>query len=147
MKPAPTLHGADRGASAWRFASALLLLAITGLVSSCGGGGASDGVAAGGGAAGGGTGGATTCFTGPAPAILTWDAVSDPNLAGYRIYYSTTSGSYSQSPQLTTGPATTTAQVTGLASGTTYYFVVTDFGSANPSNESIPSNEVCKTIS
>ena len=116
-----------------RFSSALLLLAIARLLIACGGGG--------GGAVG--DGGAGVCATtGPSPAVLAWDAVTDPNPNGYRIYYGTAAGTYLQSVDVVS--TDTTVTVMGLSSGTTYYFAVTAYDASN--NESAFSNEVCKTI-
>lgn len=119
---------------ACRSSIALVLLAATGLLNSCGGGGSEP--------ASGGAAGAATCAKGSAATSLMWDAVS--GATGYRVYWGTTSGSYPQS--LDVGNSTT-ANVPGLVSGTTYYFVATDYDSSTPSLESSFSNEVCKTIS
>jgi len=135
MAHAHTTHEADCNSLARRYSGALLLLAIASLLVACGGGASEP-------APGGGGGGATVCATGAAPAVLTWDAVT--GAAGYRIYFGTTSGTYPQT--LTVGNVTTT-NVTGLSSGTTYYFVATAYDSSNPPNESSFSNAVCKTIS
>src|SRR5437868_4513437 len=50
---------------------------------------------------------------------LTWQPSLSSSVVGYRIYYGTGSGSYQWSLAV---PNTTTAQITGLAAGTTYYF-------------------------
>ena len=78
-------------------------------------------------------------------ATLSWDAVSDPGLSGYRIYYGTAPGTYDQArgSGYEVG-ATTTFTVTGLAAGRRYYFVATAFDASN--NESPYSNEVYKDI-
>jgi hypothetical protein len=73
---------------------------------------------------------------------LAWDAdaqTGDPatNPVGYRLYYGIASGSYSQVIDLGN---TTTAAVSNLNSGTTYYFVTKAYNNANA--ESSPSNEV-----
>ena len=76
-------------------------------------------------------------------ATLTWDANTEPDLASYRIYRSTTPGVYGAA--LATIPTGTTNYVaTGLQVGTTYYFVVTAVDLSD--NESQPSNEVSKSI-
>jgi hypothetical protein len=76
-------------------------------------------------------------------ATLTWDPNTEPDLASYRIYRSTTPGVYGAA--LATVPTGTTGYVaTGLQMGTTYYFVVTAVDSSD--NESQPSNEVSKSI-
>jgi hypothetical protein len=135
--------------SARRHAGAPLLLAIAILLSACGteveypgaGGGAGAG-------AGTGTGsGATTCVTSAGDPVLTWDpvdAVAFPGLAGYRIYYGTSSGTYLQAPGngIDVGNVTTFT-VTGLTPGTTYYFVATAY---DATDESVFSNEACKAV-
>ena len=80
-------------------------------------------------------------------AILSWDppttnADGTPieDLAGYNIYYGTSSGSYSQN--IDVGDVTTYI-VAGLNDGT-YYFAVTAYDTSG--NESEYSNEVSKTI-
>jgi hypothetical protein len=71
--------------------------------------------------------------------------VVDPNLAGYRIYYGTSTGVYSQSygSGLNAGNITTYA-VTGLNRGTRYYFAATAYDTMG--HESGFSNEVFKDI-
>lgn len=74
---------------------------------------------------------------------LRWDSSTDPELAGYKIYKSLSSGSYG--PAIATLPASvTTYHVTGLATGGTYFFVVSAYDSAG--SESLHSNEVARTI-
>jgi fibronectin type 3 domain-containing protein len=82
-------------------------------------------------------------------AQLTWDAPTTntdetplTDLDGYKVYYGTSSGSYTTS--INVGNVTTYT-VTGLSSGTTYYFAVTAYDLS--ANESDYSNEVNKTIS
>ena len=129
----PARIKADYNGSARRYARALLLLAIAGLLNACGGGGSEPG-----------PGGdpVVACITGPASAVLTWDAVT--GAAGYRIHYGTTSGMYLQ---VQDAGILTTHTVTGLSSGTTYHFVVTAYDSSTPPNESSFSNAVCKSVS
>src|SRR5262245_36736186 len=57
---------------------------------------------------------------------LSWDAVTAPNLIGYRVYYGTSSRHYNQAfgLGLATGN-TTTFPVSGLVSGNRYFFAVT----------------------
>ena len=78
-------------------------------------------------------------------AILAWDAVAATDLSGYRIYYGTAPGTYPQplGQGLNVGNVASYA-VTGLNSGTRYYFAVTAYDTAN--NESTFSNEVFKDI-
>jgi len=72
---------------------------------------------------------------------LTWDAVSAPNLVGYRLYYGQTPSSYTT--HIDTG-LQTTATMTGLTAGKTYYFVVTAYDTAG--EESGASNTASVTI-
>lgn len=82
---------------------------------------------------------ATTAGT----ATLAWNAGTDSDLAGYKVYRGTASGTYGA--PLTTLPKTTTSfTATGLQNGTTYFFVITAYDSAG--NESTYSNEVSKSI-
>jgi chitodextrinase len=80
----------------------------------------------------------------PNTATLAWNAVTYPGLTGYRIYFGTAPGAYLQAKGngVDVGNATTHT-VTGLNSGSRYYFVVTAY---DASNESIFSNEVFKDI-
>jgi hypothetical protein len=75
-------------------------------------------------------------------AILHWQAVSAPDLAGYRIYYGTSSRSYG--PYIPVGKGVTTYTLNGLVDGNTYYFALTAVDSSG--NESGYSAEVSKTI-
>jgi hypothetical protein len=76
-------------------------------------------------------------------ATLTWDPNTETDLSSYRVYQSTTPGVYGAA--IATVPlGTSTYTVTGLTVGTTYYFRITAVDSEN--NESLPSNEVGKSI-
>jgi len=84
----------------------------------------------------------------PAPtgtAALSWTASPDANVTGYRVYYGTAPGAYSQprGSGLTTGNATSRT-VSGLNPGTLYYFAVTALDSAG--KESVYSNEASKQM-
>lgn len=81
----------------------------------------------------------------PNAAVLSWDPVTAINLSGYRVYYGTASGTYLQplGQGINVG-SVTTYTVTGLSSGTTYYFTVTSVDTSG--NESAFSTEVSKTI-
>jgi len=72
---------------------------------------------------------------------LAWDANAEPDLSGYKVHYGTASGSYTSSVDV---HKVTTAIVTGLTAGRTYYFVVTAYNAAN--NESGYSNQVSYSI-
>ena len=83
--------------------------------------------------------------TSPNSAALAWDAVTDPTFSGYRIYYGTAPGTYLQSvgQGLNVGKATSFT-VTGLSSGTRYYFAATAYDTLNM--ETTYSDEVFKDI-
>ena len=74
---------------------------------------------------------------------LTWNANTESDLSGYKIYRATTSGGYG-APIATLQGNIPTFIASGLQLGTTYYFVVTAYDSAG--NESSLSNEVNKSI-
>jgi len=73
-----------------------------------------------------------------ADAILSWNANSESDLAGYKVYYGTSSGNYGN--PIDVGNQTTYT-VTGLT-GSTYYFAVTAYNTSG--TESGYSNEVSK---
>ncbi|MGW9530911.1 S-layer homology domain-containing protein [Paenibacillus terrae] len=70
---------------------------------------------------------------------LTWNPMIDST--GYKIFKSTTSGAYG-SEETTVSGSVYSYDVTGLANGTTYYFVVQ---ATNPAGDSAASNEVSET--
>jgi chitinase len=72
---------------------------------------------------------------------LAWDANTESDLAGYKVHYGTASGSYTTVVDV---HKVTTAIVTGLTAGQTYYFVVTAYNAAN--NESGYSNQVSYSV-
>jgi len=57
---------------------------------------------------------------------LAWDPNSEPNLAGYRLYYGAAPRVYFSVIEVPVSP-TPQATVTGLEPGVTYYFAVTAF--------------------
>src|SRR5271166_567081 len=74
---------------------------------------------------------------------LAWNPPSGTTgIAGYRVYYGTSSGSYTQ---IINVGNTTTATLSGLTPGQRYYLVVTDYNTVGL--ESLPSNEISLTIS
>lgn len=75
-----------------------------------------------------------------AEVTLEWDPA--PNAAGYRVYYGTAPGSYTQSND---AGASTTLTVTGLEQGKTYFFAARAYTESGV--ESPPSNEVSYTAS
>ena len=76
-------------------------------------------------------------------ATLTWNANKEKDLAGYKVYRATASGTYG-APIATLPGNVITYQATGLEFGKTYFFVVTAYDIAG--NESGYSNEVSKSI-
>jgi len=79
------------------------------------------------------------CFT-PADAAyldLAWDANTEPDLAGYRLYYGTASGEYVDSIYVGN---ITTYRLDGLLEGVMYYIAVTAYDVYG--NESDFSDEV-----
>src|SRR6185436_19025327 len=77
----------------------------------------------------------------PDSAILTWNANSESDLAGYNVYWGTSTGAYGVPDHV---GLSTTHTLSGLSSGQTYYFAVTAVD--NSGNESIYSSEVSKAI-
>jgi hypothetical protein len=76
---------------------------------------------------------------------LQWNPnTTDSDLAGYKVYQGTASGAYSTTPIATVSKTVTSYVATGLQVGTTYYFVIKSYDTAG--NESLPSNEVSKSI-
>lgn len=74
-------------------------------------------------------------------ASLAWNADSDTSVVGYRIYYGTATGQYTQ--EVEAGSATS-LNVGGLTVGSTYYIVVTAYNADGV--ESLPSTEVSYTV-
>jgi hypothetical protein len=71
---------------------------------------------------------------------LAWDPSPETDIAGYKLHYGLGSGQYDQFIDVRNA---TTAVVSGLAVGQTFYFVVTAYNTAGI--ESLPSNEVSFT--
>ena len=71
---------------------------------------------------------------------LAWDPTADPDVTGYNLYYGTSPGAYSQS--LNVGNSTS-ATVTGLNEGSTYFIIVTAY---TATLQSLPSNEISFTV-
>jgi hypothetical protein len=82
----------------------------------------------------------SSATVGTGVAKLSWDA-TPAGAAGYKVYYGTSSKSYSVTVNIGTTPS---YALSGLSPGT-YYFVVTVYDASG--NESVFSNEVSKTIS
>src|SRR2546422_2307 len=76
-----------------------------------------------------------------AQVTLAWDANTDPDLAGYKLYYGLSSGSYQSSVDVGNDTRYT---LPGLLDGRIYYFAATAYNVSQ--NESGFSNEVSKAI-
>jgi hypothetical protein len=72
---------------------------------------------------------------------LEWDPNPEPQLAGYKIYWGTSSGNYASGKNVGN---TTVSTITGLEEGKTYYFAATAYDGAGI--ESDYSNQITYTI-
>ncbi len=72
---------------------------------------------------------------------LTWDPNSEADLAGYKLHYGTSSGSYDQ---VVNAGNQTFGTISNLTSGQTYYISVTSYDTSG--NESTNSNEVIYAV-
>lgn len=77
-------------------------------------------------------------------ALLEWNPSLEPSAVGYRVYYGTAPRTYQQPHGSGVSVTGTSYLVRGLASGTRYYFAVTNYDDAG--NESDFSDEVSKLI-
>ena len=77
----------------------------------------------------------------PGEVSLAWDPVPDSDIAGYEIWYGTTTGSYDQSVDVGNS---TSATISDLPTGVTHFLVVIARNSAGL--ESLPSNEVSALV-
>jgi hypothetical protein len=71
---------------------------------------------------------------------LAWNRDTDPTVVGYRLHDGTSSGNYTRTIEVGN---TTTATVSNLTAGQTYYFAVTAYNAVG--RESLPSNQVSFT--
>lgn len=71
-------------------------------------------------------------------ATVTWNANTEPDLAGYKVYHGEVSGVYTEVFLISAG--TTTKVFLGLRDGVTHYFAVSAVDTSG--NESAKSNEV-----
>jgi hypothetical protein len=75
---------------------------------------------------------------------LTWTANGEPDLAGYKIYVGTNSGTYGfPGSPFVTGKVTSYT-ISNLPKGQTYYFAISAYDSAG--NDSPLSAEVSKSL-
>lgn len=82
-----------------------------------------------------------TCFSWAGSLIATWDANSEPDLAGYIVYYGTESGRYIEQVDVKN---TTTFVAENLQDGEKYYFAVKAYDFSG--NISLPSAEVSAVV-
>ena len=75
---------------------------------------------------------------------LAWDANTEPDLAGYKVYWGRSSGHYDNTPVPTVAPSANPTFITPALPNGTWYFAVTAYNTAGL--ESGYSNEVSKTI-
>ena len=61
-----------------------------------------------------------------------WEPSTDPNVAGYNIYYGTTSHVYTSKVSVEN---VTSATISGLVEGTTYYFAATTYNALNQESD------------
>lgn len=125
----------------WFFRRILFFLAVFTLVA-CAGCGGGNGGSVDQGSGGNDTGGGSESSD---PSALSWDPNTQTDLAGYKIYYGTSSGDYNATPidvGLTSTPDNPHYAVAdlGLSRDVRYYFVVTAYDTEG--NESDYSNEV-----
>lgn len=80
-----------------------------------------------------------TTTAGDTQVILSWDANSEADVAGYNVYWGTTSGNLTE----TTFETTTSITIDGLANGTEYFFAIDAEDSSG--NKSPKSDEVSTT--
>ncbi len=83
----------------------------------------------------------TVSAGGTGSATLSWAANTEPDLAGYRVYVGTQSGTYG--PPISVGKVTLHT-INSLVKGMTYFFTVTAVDGAG--NESPPAAELSKSI-
>jgi Bacterial Ig domain/Fibronectin type III domain len=69
---------------------------------------------------------------GSSAVTLAWDANTETNLAGYKVYYGPASGLYTNTVDVGN---ITTNRVTGLVEGVTYYFAVTAYNSSGQESD------------
>jgi hypothetical protein len=75
---------------------------------------------------------------------LTWTANGEPDLAGYKVYVGTASGTYNVSGSPFVAGKVTSYTVSNLPKGQTYFFAISAYDSAG--NESALSAEVSKSL-
>ena len=84
------------------------------------------------------------CTTHAAQVTLAWDANTEPNVSGYRVYYGTTSRNYEWFVDVGNVTNKTLTDADHLSDGSTYYFAATAYDDSQPALESAYSDEVSK---
>lgn len=108
-----------------------VLICCVAQLSACSGGGSSSPA------------GSPPAATATSSAHFEWDANTETDLAGYRVYKGTGSGQF-DTPIVTLPANATSYEATGLQKGNTYFFVVTAFDTSG--NEGPLSNEVTVVV-
>ena len=80
----------------------------------------------------------------PGSVTLTWTANREPDIAGYKVYVGTASGTYSFPGSALVIGKVTSYTVSNLPMGQTYFFAISAYNSAG--NESLLSAEVSKSL-
>ena len=80
----------------------------------------------------------------PGSVTLTWTANREPDIAGYKVYVGTASGTYSFPGSAFVIGKVTSYTVSNLPMGQTYFFAISAYNSAG--NESLLSAEVSKSL-
>jgi PKD repeat protein len=75
-------------------------------------------------------------------ATISWDPNPEPDIAGYKVFYGTSSGNYTDC--ITVNSTQTSCEITGLQGGNTYYFAVKAVDASGQESEF--SSEVSKYI-
>ena len=80
-------------------------------------------------------------------AVISWKAVTDSDIAGYKIYYGTKPGMYfgtgaDEGNSPIDAGSTNSIEINGLENGKLYYFAVTSYDNAEYPHESVFSREI-----
>jgi fibronectin type 3 domain-containing protein len=121
----------------------LVFLATTAMLAACGSGGGDSSGNVGASPSANPVAVQSTASQSTASLTLEWNANTELDLAGYRVYRATSSGEYGAA--IATVPANATSYVvSGLQPGVIYFFVITAYDTAG--NESIRSAEVSASL-
>jgi len=81
--------------------------------------------------------GANSQDTGTSSATISWSPTTSLNVAGYDIYYGTSSGNYDSAVSVL-NPNATSVTIRGLTSGVKYYFAATSYDSSGDQSSYSP---------